>query len=85
MRRISAERRRLTAALERLGLRVYPGKANFLLLYSDRNLTELLMRRGVMVRDCSGYVGLSRGYVRIAVRTPEENDRLLADLEKVMR
>lgn len=81
---ISEERRHMTEELGQLGIRVYPGEANYLLLYADVNLTERLMERGIMVRDCSNYIGLGRGYVRVAVRTPEENEQLLAEMREVM-
>ena len=85
VRKISAERRHLTEELTHLGIRVYPGEANYLLLYSDTGLFEKLMERGIMVRDCSNYIGLSAGFVRIAIRTGEENDRLLTELKEVLK
>jgi threonine-phosphate decarboxylase len=85
VRHISAERRHLTEELTNLGIRVYPGEANYLLLCSDADLYEKLMERGIMVRDCSNYIGLSAGFIRIAVRTREENDRLLTELKEVLK
>ena len=85
VKQISAERKRLIAELSVPGIRVYPGEANYLLLYSEQNLSEKLMRRGIMVRDCSNYVGLGKGFVRIAVRTAEENDLLLTELKEVLK
>ena len=85
VKHISAERRHLTEELTNLGIRVYPGEANYLLLYSDADLYEKLMGHGIMVRDCSGYVGLVEGYIRIAVRTREENDLLLTELDEVLK
>ena len=85
VKNISAERRHLTVELTQLGIRVYPGEANYLLLYSDADLYEKLMERGIMVRDCSNYMGLSSGFIRIAVRTREENDRLLTELKEVLK
>lgn len=82
---ISKERERMTAELCALDIRVYPGEANYLLLYSGKNLTEHLMRRGILVRDCSNYIGLRTGYIRIAVRTRAENDRLLTKLKEVLK
>ena len=32
---------------------------------------------GILIRDCSNYVGLSEGYFRVAVKTFNENVRLL--------
>ena len=40
---------------------------------------------GVLIRDCSNYCGLEKGYFRVAVRTREENNRLLETLEKVIK
>ena len=85
VKHISAERRHLTEELTHLGIRVYPGEANYLLLYSDDDLCRKLMTRGIMVRDCSNYIGLSAGFVRIAVRTREENDALLTALKEVLK
>ncbi len=84
VKEITAERERLFAGLQELGLTVYPGEANFLLLYSDAELLTPLAQRGIAVRDCSNFVGLDRGYYRVAVRTREENDRLLAALREVL-
>lgn len=85
VKRISAERKRLMSELTALGIRVYPGEANYLLLYSGKNLTGELMRRGIMVRDCANYCGLTEGFIRIAVRTTEENDLLLTELKEVLK
>ena len=81
---IAAERARLTQALRQLGVRVWPGEANFLLLYSDADLCGELRKRGILLRDCANYPGLRKGFVRIAVRTREENDALLAALREVL-
>ncbi len=82
---IEAERERLYRELSALGLTVYPGEANFLLLYSGKELAVPLSKMGCAVRDCSDFVGLKKGYYRVAVRTRDENDRLLAALREVLR
>ena len=66
--------------LEKLGIRVFPGEANFLLLYSELPLYEELLKQGILIRDCSNFRGLKTGYYRIAVKTRGENDRLLRAL-----
>ena len=84
--------RELRAALvERLGripsLRVFAGEADFVLfrvehpLVSACELIEKLLRRGIAVRDCSNFHGMPEGYVRVAVRMSEENERLCEALE----
>ena len=82
---IGQERRRMTAELAALGLRVVPGEANFLLFRSaDTALREKLGRRGLLIRDCSDYRGLEPGWYRTAIRTAEENDVLIAALREVL-
>lgn len=79
------ERPRLAAALARLGLRVIPGEANYLLFFSPKPLVEPLRRRGILLRDCGNYKGLGKGWYRAAVRGPEDNLRLTAALEEALK
>jgi threonine-phosphate decarboxylase len=84
-KRVAAERQRLRDELsEHFG--VHPSDAPFLLLdVGDRDvddLTAATRERGVVVRDATTFRGLD-SHVRVAVRTPEENDRLLAVLADV--
>ncbi|MBQ8878097.1 MAG: aminotransferase class I/II-fold pyridoxal phosphate-dependent enzyme [Lachnospiraceae bacterium] len=73
---IDSERKVMKEQLEALGLRVYDGRANFLLFYSEIPLYEKLLERGILIRDCSNYKGLSKGYYRVAVKKREENETL---------
>ena len=82
---ISAERCRVTEELKSMGIKVYPGEANFLLLFSEKNLYSSLLERGILVRDCSNYKGLQKGFIRIAIRRKEENDQLLAAVREVLK
>jgi histidinol-phosphate aminotransferase/threonine-phosphate decarboxylase len=81
--RIAEERERLGEALsEWFG--VHDSDAPFLLLdVGDRDpaaLCEAALAEGVALRDATTFRGLD-SHVRVAVRLPEENDRLLAVLE----
>ena len=80
---ITAERERMAGVLRTCRIIVYPSEANFLLLYSEADLYNKLLERHILVRDCSDYTGPGKGFVRIAVRTREENDRLLAVIKEV--
>ena len=83
---ISAERQRLQFNLRRLGFQVIPGAANYILFYTDRtDLAQLLLERGIAIRDCSNYVGLGPGWYRVAVRLREENERLLREMAFLLR
>ena len=81
---IRTERARLQKALEDFGFRVYPGEADYLFFYSEADLCGPLLDRGILVRDCSNYVGVRKGHIRVAVRTKAENDRLLAAIREVL-
>lgn len=78
------ERPWLQAELERLGFQVIPGEANYLLFSSPMPLLVPLRRRGILLRGCGNYPGLGDNWYRTAVRTHEENRRLVAALEEVL-
>ena len=82
---VSAERRRMIPALESLGFRVIPGEANYLLFRAeDPALCAKLREKGILLRSCGDFAGLDAHWVRAAVRTGEENDRLLKALGEVL-
>ena len=78
-----AERERVAAALTALSYveKVYPSDANFLLVKVDgpRELYDYLIARELIVRDRSRTPGCE-GTLRITIGTPEENDRLIEEL-----
>ena len=82
---VAQERPRLAGELSRLGLRVIPGEANYLLFFSPAPLLEPLRERGLLLRDCGNYRGLEAGWYRTAVRTQEENRRLIQSLEEILK
>jgi len=87
---VRQEKQFLFRELNRLqGLKPLPGAANFFLveitesgLTSDK-LTELLGRRGIIVRDCAGFSGLAGRYIRVAVKTHPENIKLINALKSI--
>lgn len=73
---VKRERFFLESKLKELGMKVYPGDADYLLIYTKIPLYERLLKRQILIRDCSNFAGLTSGYYRIAVRTREENETL---------
>lgn len=67
-----------------LGLRVVPGEANFLLFQSPRPLDRALGERGILLRNCGDFAGLDDSWYRVAVRTREDNERLIEALKEVL-
>ncbi|MBQ6753359.1 MAG: aminotransferase class I/II-fold pyridoxal phosphate-dependent enzyme [Clostridia bacterium] len=81
-----SERKRVTEELKKIpGLKVYDSATNFILLYSEKDLYGKLKERRILIRDCSYEKGLQKGFVRIAVRTREENDTLIAAIKEIRR
>jgi histidinol-phosphate/aromatic aminotransferase/cobyric acid decarboxylase-like protein len=88
--RVAAEvadaRSRLLASITELGVRTWPAAANFLLLELDdgAGIVDELRLAGIAVRPCSSFPGLDERYVRIAVRTRPDNERLVAALADLL-
>ncbi len=81
---IAREREFLSAELEKLGFRVFSSDANYILFRSpDRELPRKLLEKGILIRDCRDYHGLTAGFYRTAVRTHRENTALLRCLRNI--
>lgn len=80
---IRAERPRLEEELRKLGFWVCPSQVNYILFRGDVGLTEQLRARGVAIRDCANFEGLTSGWYRVAVRQYEENEQLIAAIRSV--
>ncbi len=84
LRLIAEEKAYLLREIRALGIAVLPGDANFLMLSGVPGLCGRLLRDyGILIRSCANYRGLEEGDCRIAVRTHEENERLIAALREI--
>lgn len=91
---VNRERPFLTEGLRRRGYVVFPSMANFVLVYCREAarekglcgipLYESLLKKGILIRDCSNFRGLGSGFYRIAVRTRTENELLLRSCPQIM-
>ncbi|WP_026526871.1 pyridoxal phosphate-dependent aminotransferase [Butyrivibrio sp. VCD2006] len=81
---IREERVNLTGALREKGIRVYPSDANYILVHSKSDLYELLLGKGFLIRDCSNFKGLSKGFYRIAVKDKEANREFINALNAIV-
>lgn len=72
------------------GLKVVPSKSNFMLIdirdtgFTAAELAEELMKRGVIVRDCTSFKGLDEYWIRISICTLEEDKRFIEILKEVL-
>lgn len=78
---IKKERRFMEEELRRKGFLTFPSSSNFITIYSEMPLYERLLERGILIRDCSNFRGLGKGFYRIAVKSRKENEALFRALE----
>ncbi len=83
----TTERIRFAEMLGGLGLFVFPSAANYLLLelpegWDGAELrVRLVAKHGILIRNCDSYEGMERGrFIRVAVRSAADNDRLISAL-----
>ena len=85
------ERERFLEELQSINfLRVIPSQANYFLCeitekYTSAELVELLLKQAnLLVKDCSGKIGFEgKNYIRVAVRTTEDNRTLIQTLKNL--
>ena len=71
----------LKEEMTRIGYKVFPSEANYIFFKGPEELFDFCLRKRIVIRDCSNYPGLTKGYYRIAVKTHEENVKLIEVLE----
>lgn len=83
---VKAEREYLSGQLKTLGMPLVSGEANYLFFkcHTRRDLAERLCERRILIRSCQNYRGLDGRFYRVAVKTHEQNERLVAALTEVM-
>jgi threonine-phosphate decarboxylase len=71
-------------------IKAYSPAVNYILInIAKSGLTAGQMRaqlfeHNVMVRDCSNYPGLTSHYIRVAVKLPEQNSKLIRALQQIL-
>lgn len=72
------------------GLTPLVPSVNFMLINTQKTgitgpeLRKRMYCQGILIRDCSGYPGLSPYYIRVAIKKPETNAVVARILEKVV-
>lgn len=70
--------------------KVYPPDANFFFIdirktnLTATQLTSKMLSEGILIRDCTSFRGLDEYYIRIAVKTHSENERLMKALRGIV-
>lgn len=77
----------LTKGLESL-CKVYPSEANFILIdvspRTAKEVSESLLKKGIIVRDCTSFRGAGNSLIRITVGTQEQNARVIDALSSIL-
>ncbi len=81
---VESERAFMEKSLRGLGLTVYRSDGNFLLLRCEKPLYGPLKERGILTRSCGNFTGLNERYIRVGLKTHEENRVLLSALSEVI-
>ena len=84
------ERNYMISSLRKIkNMKVYNTDTNFILIKLENikaeNLkTELFKEHNILIRDASNFIGLDDKYIRIAIKSHEENEMILKALNKVL-
>lgn len=88
---IALEQNLVCSALRpRKTIKIYQPVTNFVLIRLLRNdltasdVFEHCIKKGLMIRDCSNFMGLSDKYIRFCFLSPEEDDLLVNTLLEVL-
>lgn len=65
-------------------IKAYESKANYILIKASEGLDSQLLDYRILIRNCDNYRGLGKGYYRIAVRTHDENMKLIDAVRKII-
>jgi threonine-phosphate decarboxylase len=69
--------------------KVFPADANFIFIdvrksgLTAAELKRKMLNHGILIRDCSSFRSLDEYFIRIAIRTRQENQRLLKALKEI--
>lgn len=84
--RTTEERLFVSEQLQKAGMRVFPSRANFLLMQAETMeqgsdlWRSLIVDHGLVLRSCANFAGLDARYLRFGLRLREENEQLIAAL-----
>ncbi len=82
IKRIIGERKRVEDELDKLGVEIFPGEANFILIKCKiPNLAKKLRDKGIIIKDLS--IDWLDGFYRISIGLPEENDAFLLEIGNI--
>ena len=84
---VAAELSYMKKEFFKLPVILYDGAANYLFFQTPgiADLDRRLESYGIMIRNCSNYVNLGKDYWRVAVKSHEENEKLIKALRMILK
>lgn len=80
-------RLQLLKGLETL-CKVYSSDANFILAdvspNSAKEVSELLLKKGIIIRDCTSFRGAGKSLIRISVGLQEQNEKVIEAFRDIL-
>ena len=73
------------------GIKPYPPAVNYILIdishsgFTASELRQAMIKRQILIRDCSNYQGLGNAYVRLAVKCHEQNQLVIQALQSIIK
>lgn len=89
---VNQERAYLSKELSDRGFRVYNSDTVYITMkngktegckIAEQDLYQKLLAKGILIRDCSNFMGLGTGYYRIAVKDHKSNERLIQIIDEI--
>jgi threonine-phosphate decarboxylase len=79
---IEKEKRVLEEGFVRIGIHYLPSSANYYLLQMEKagEVAARLREKRILVRECSNFSGLDNSYIRVAVKSENDNRRLIEEI-----
>ncbi len=82
---VSAERQKMQNALTEMKFKLFDSRANYIFFHNphDFDLYKELNKKGIRIRSCDNYRGLSSGFYRTAVSKSADNEKLISALKEI--
>jgi threonine-phosphate decarboxylase len=70
--------------------KIFAPDANFFFIdvrksgFTAHQLKEQMLSQGILIRDCSSFRGLDNYFIRVAIKTRQENERLIEVLKRII-
>lgn len=63
------------------GIKAFNTHSNYILIkllkWNEEYIFNFFLKRGLIIRKCSSFEGLEGDYIRIAIKSREDNEKLL--------